>query len=231
MLFALLFLFAFSLCLPCYVVTEKVHQKRSADPCANAVNPANAAHTIRANILAAIRRRKKGKDLQFHQFAFLYVHGTSNQVVYNIKQVRDVLQGTEPLPYVVYTWPAKSKNTNFLFGVTGPNSRGQGPYQNAEHPEHMLLSQFGPMENGFRERNNQCPCFVILSSKRDPCRNAADTHGCSIDYINAKASIAEHCGSTRFYLHVVGPIEANYAATWQGTRTLMANRGIGVISP
>ena len=109
MLFALLFLFAFSLCLPCCVVTEKVHQKRSADPCANAVNPANAAHTIYASVVAAIKRRKQGKELQYNQFAFLYVHGTSKQVVYNMKKVRDVLQGNEPLPYLQYTWPAKSK--------------------------------------------------------------------------------------------------------------------------
>ena len=231
MFFTFLFPFAISLCVPCCVVTEKVHQKRSTDPCANAVDPTDAAHTIRKNIIDAINRREKEKDLQYKQTAFLYVHGTSNQVVYNIEQVQDVLQGSEPLPNVQYWWPKKSKNTNFMFGVTGPNSPGQGPNNNEEHAEHMLVSQFGPMENGFRERNHQCPCFVLLSSKRDPCRDGETLAGCSYDYVRAKDSIAGHCKRTRFYLHVAGPVEARFAEIWKGTQTLMADNDIDVISP
>ena len=222
----------------CGLVTEKVNgvATRTATPtakptattptspdCTNAQQPMLAANTILNAIF------KKFTALASKQFGFLYLHGPSSSVSFDNKDVENMLSPNSKLPApFINVWPDDARATNLLIATPSMQSARVGKeYQG--HSETKMLSKLKDMRDGYLARNtNQCPCYVILGTIRDPC-NFNNKEGCAVSYVEAKLEFTKICGTTVFYLFVHRKVERRFETFWKETVQLMKENGINVL--
>ena len=191
--------------------------------CTNAQEPLSAANTILNAIF------EKFTALASKQFGFLYLHGPSSSVSFDNKDVKNMLSSKSKLPApFINVWPDDARATNLLIATPSQKSFGVGKaYQG--HSETKMLSELKDMRDGYLKRNtNQCPCYVILGTIRDPC-NFKNEEGCAVSYVKAKLEFTKICGTTVFYLFVHRKVEQKYEAFWEQTVQLMKDYGINVL--
>ena len=80
--------------------------------------------------------------------------------------------------------------------VAGVDHGSKSPTNNSGHSEKRLLQDFkGMMQSVFP--NNDCPAFIILSTKRFLCYYSADI-GCGIDFLKATQPVYVKCATNEF---------------------------------
>lgn len=234
MIFALAFVLNLVVFSQCRLLARNVGEKRTTQAwdCKSAVSAYRAAPALRQAIIDAILRRKSYQNLAYHQFAWLYLaEADPNTVIVDNQEVGNVLAtgSKNPFPMVGDIWPENPRSSNFLFGTVSSDALRKGPTENEGHAEHKILENLELMRAGFQASNNKnCPCYVILSSTRDPCNDESGS-GCAYDYVEKKNTFTKTCPNTAFYFHVGREVNEKFQATWEATKKLYSLNHIGVI--
>ena len=167
-----------------------------------ALDPKDAAHRI----FVAINARISPAETR-NQFAYLYLHRSSDEDVYYTNDEVKAILGTDapvdaelPSLYDKDPWPKLSSEQGPVqsnIRVAGPNSKGkEDPKSNVGHAEQKMLMEFDSMAEGVfgsvGDKLKECPAFIILGTKLFPCYKGENV-GCGQYFIERTKKVFKQC--------------------------------------
>ena len=153
-------------------------------------DPKFVAHLIYRKVASKI------SDAANRQWSYLYLHRKMDDVFYCTNpEVNAILneKGNEMIPILTDRpiWPTTTMSN---MRVAGLDQKSKSPTSNTGHSEKRLLQDF----KGMMQSVNDCPAFIILSTKLFLCSYSGDI-GCGIDFLKETQPVYEMCATNEFY--------------------------------